>query len=404
MAKSQVQLFDNNPGDIFESNSGRFQNKRNAILVLGMHRSGTSCLTKVLGLRGAALPKRCLPLSENNQTGYWESSEILAIHEEILASVSSTWHDVSRFPRSWYGSELAAAFRQRLVAALNDEFDAAPLFVVKDPRACRLVELWLSVLDELNANPLIVIPVRNPLEVAASLRVRNGLDETQSLLLWLGHFLYAEKDSRGVKRCFVAYDELLGDWPRAIDRIERTLAISPSHDSRTADIEIEQFLRPELRNHHFEESATYPATRTAQWARAAHHWALGAIAGRPPSFARIDAVRAAFEAAVPESSSSGSGEQAAAAQAARLRECRKAEANQVRKIFPLNEAVIERLSLLARYEKEAAGKDREILALREEIAAIQSSTSWRMTAFLRNAKTTLTSVVKRTASGDSVTR
>ena len=48
-----------------------------ALMVLGMHRSGTSALTRIFSLLGADLPKNLMPPSPANKTGYWESQDLM---------------------------------------------------------------------------------------------------------------------------------------------------------------------------------------------------------------------------------------------------------------------------------------------------------------------------------------
>src|SRR5438552_705120 len=79
-------------------------------------------------------------------------------------------------------------------------FDDEPLAVLKDPRICRFVPFWLDVLGEIGAQPRIVIPVRSPLDVAESLKLRNGFSSSKSLLLWLRHTLDAEAETRKLSR------------------------------------------------------------------------------------------------------------------------------------------------------------------------------------------------------------
>ena len=58
---------------------------RQAILVAGMHRSGTSALTRVLSLLGADLPENLAPaLPDNNETGFWESVDLMKLHDKML--------------------------------------------------------------------------------------------------------------------------------------------------------------------------------------------------------------------------------------------------------------------------------------------------------------------------------
>ena len=136
-----------------------------------MHRSGTSALTRVLGMGGAALPKTPLDTSEFNARGYCESTPIYQLHEEMLEALGTSWHDLSPLVENWERSELGAQFVERMAGIVLDEFGDAPLIAVKDPRICRLVPFWVQVLGALEIDPCFVIPVRNPLEVSASLAI-----------------------------------------------------------------------------------------------------------------------------------------------------------------------------------------------------------------------------------------
>src|SRR5690242_13889401 len=75
------------------------------LLVLGMHRSGTSAITRVFSLLGADLPKNLMPAAAFNQAGHWESNDLAAIHDKLLASAGSTWHDWRAFNPDWFQSE-----------------------------------------------------------------------------------------------------------------------------------------------------------------------------------------------------------------------------------------------------------------------------------------------------------
>jgi GT2 family glycosyltransferase len=234
----------------------------------------------------------------DNETGFWEPEVITALHDEILASVGSSWHDVAEFPRSWFVSEVAEPFRRRLVALLREDYGDAQLFVVKDPRLCRLVPLWLSALDEEGAVPLFVIPIRNPLDVAASLKKRQGYPEAKSFLLWLRHFLAAERDTRGMRRSFVEYDSLLKDWGSVLDKIGCDLGLHlPQRSSSGTDAKIEDFLSAELRHHFHEPSELYARRGAVEWLKTTFDWALRAANDQPTSPNELDEVRAALATA-----------------------------------------------------------------------------------------------------------
>ncbi|MFB9983195.1 sulfotransferase family protein [Mesorhizobium kowhaii] len=134
------------------------------------------------------------------------------------------------------------------MAILDNEFGDEPLFFVKDPRICRFVPLLSSILAEMAVDAVAFLPVRNPLEVALSLKRRDGLPLPRSLMLWLRHVLDAEYHSRGMPRYFLRHEDFLIDWRRHMDRAaEATGVVWPARSSQS-DVEIEQFLTADL--HH----------------------------------------------------------------------------------------------------------------------------------------------------------
>ena len=238
---------------------------RAAIAVVGMHRSGTSAVARVLSLLGADLPQNLMPAWESNEQGHWEPERIVALNEQLLADAATAWDDVSRFPDAWYGSTSAEEYRGRLVELLAKEYGDSRLFVLKDPRLSRLIPFWLRAVSEFGADPSFVITVRNPLEVAASLKARDGFSFPKGLLLWLRHTIDAERDTRGHPRAFLSYELLLSDWEREARSVSQQLGVSWPRLNHRARVEIEQFLSTQHRHY----SAT---TRELQAHAAAVAW------------------------------------------------------------------------------------------------------------------------------------
>ena len=96
--------------------------RKTAILVAGMHRSGTSGVSRILNLLGCALPKTLSSAGPDNPSGFWESMAIKELNERVLASAGSTWDDWEPFDARWYESPVAAEFRDRARTTLADEF------------------------------------------------------------------------------------------------------------------------------------------------------------------------------------------------------------------------------------------------------------------------------------------
>jgi len=236
-----------------------------AILVLGMHRSGTSAVTRVINLLGADLGGDLLPPAEDNALGFWEHRGIVKIHEELLDALGSSWHSVQPLPAGWLSTTAAITARGKLIDTLR-EFSNAPLWAVKDPRLCRLLPLWLLVLDDLNVRAHAVFVVRHPDEVGQSLLTRDGIPLAHTRLLWLQHLVEAEAASRDFSRVVISYDDLLRDWRGCVQRMGSELLLQWPVSISEARSSVEQFLNPGERHHKLGGKNDAPLPELAQQA------------------------------------------------------------------------------------------------------------------------------------------
>ncbi|WP_200285743.1 glycoside hydrolase family 99-like domain-containing protein [Rhabdochromatium marinum] len=214
-----------------------------------MHRSGTSAIARVLNLLGCGLPENLMPaMAGNNETGFWESRDVADFNDRLLRSADSTWDDWHPMPAGWFNSLSTAAHQEAAQALIDSAFGGQPFIVLKDPRICRLLPFWLTALDRAGYQTRLVVPLRHPLEVASSLRRRDGFSPRKGQILWLRHVLDAERASRNLPRTLVNYTDLLDDWRGVMGRIEQELALGLPRWSDTAEIEIDAFLRDDLRH------------------------------------------------------------------------------------------------------------------------------------------------------------
>jgi GT2 family glycosyltransferase len=347
---------------------------RKALIVAGSHRSGTSALARVLSLCGAALPQSLVPARPDNETGFWEPADVVELHERLLAELSSSWDDPTAFPEQWFSTSVAESYRAKLAAVLRDNFGDAPLFLVKDPRICRLIPLWLPVLERMGAAPSVVIPVRNPLAVAASLRARNGMGMAKGMLIWLRYTLSAEKASRDLPRVIVSYEDLMQDWRGVVDRIMRGcgIALCPSAQSQ---VQIDQFLRQELRHHQYRLQDLEQYAQSSDWVISAYKSLTSPGAESPAALAVYDRVRAELD-------------QADLVYAPVLAEATLSKLDYMAEVERHKLALSAQVERARLGESEAAQRAREVEAVRAEAAATVNALNDRLSQVTLQAEDT----------------
>ena len=219
------------------------------VIVLGVHRSGTSAMTGTLNALGVHLGDRLMPGSAgDNERGMFENLDIFEFHERLLGSYGRTWRDVDS-PPEWLDDGSSGDTRAELGDLVRRLFGNAPLWAVKDPRLCRLLPIWLQVLNDLGKVPRFIVMYRHPQEVAASLARRNGFSGEMGGCLWVDHNLQAERWSRSHRRIFVPFTGFLEDPIATLDTIGETLGIAWPRSPGTVAKEIDDFLSPSLRHH-----------------------------------------------------------------------------------------------------------------------------------------------------------
>jgi GT2 family glycosyltransferase len=221
------------------------------LIVLGMHRSGTSAMSGVLRLLGVDLGARLMPGREgDNERGMFENLDIFEFHERLLTASRRTWHDLTPLSRDWLRQPASSELREELAELLRSLFLDSRLWGVKDPRICGLLlPLWLRVLSDIGADPRFILIHRHPQEIAASLARRNAFSGEKSACLWADHNLRAEHATRGHRRVFVPFEELLTNPLATVKSIGECLDLEWPLSLEEVAKEITAFLSPSMRHH-----------------------------------------------------------------------------------------------------------------------------------------------------------
>lgn len=188
------------------------------VLVLGMHRSGTSALTRVLNLLGLDAGREVLMgASESNPTGHWEVERLTSFNDRLLDQLGGRW-DAPPPTAPEVLALLADGDVGDEAAALHAEVFADGHWVWKDPRVCLLLPFWRAVLRRGGGDlPHEVVALRDPREVAASLAARDGMTFRYGAALWERYTRTLLRDLSGQRVCFVPYERLLAE-PEAVAR------------------------------------------------------------------------------------------------------------------------------------------------------------------------------------------
>ena len=217
------------------------------ICVLGMHRSGTSLVSRILNLLGVYLgpDAHIMQPGPDNPKGYWEHWMITALNDEILARLGGSWHEPPAFPPAWEISPELADLRQRARAILQEDFATAELWGWKDPRTCLTLPFWQKLLPPMR----YVICLRNPVDIARSLERRNNFSFEKGSKLWLTYVISALQHTGGHPRLFIFYEDLMRDWPREVRRLAGFLGKPELVEQEAIQQSIQEFVEQELQHH-----------------------------------------------------------------------------------------------------------------------------------------------------------
>lgn len=180
------------------------------LIVLGMHRSGTSALAGALEACGFFPGEHLLQIDQgNNDTGFFENPAVIHIHDEFLKSHDLDWRYAYKIASDHFTGEAADKAREAIVSLIKTEYLGHEPWCIKDPRMCALFPLWEQALAELGIDYGVILMHRHPAAAAASLTRRDGLEAAHGQLLWCHHVLSAELSTRAVPRALLDYESFL---------------------------------------------------------------------------------------------------------------------------------------------------------------------------------------------------
>ncbi len=267
-----------------------------ALFVLGMPRSGTSALTRVLSLCGGALPANLEAADAFNPRGYWEPRESHHLNGRMLRCHYSTDAD----PSLRLQEEDAIDVREKTafigeIKAFLTTLPYSPVVIIKDLYITALSKMWFDAARQAGFDVAAAIAVRHPHEVmasvAASRRVSPELPNALPGAMWLKYNLLAERNTRGIPRVFVEYANLLEDWRRETKRISAALEIDLATPDESA---VDKFLTENLHRNRHHGPVTEPFG--TDWVATVHAATRAAARDEPWEESALDRVYEEYRA------------------------------------------------------------------------------------------------------------
>ena len=204
--------------------------RRPIVLVLGMHRSGTSLCSHILSALGVDMadkipgPGATSPTPDNPR-GHWERWEVVEFHDRILRLFNRDYlgrfHDFA-LPVAWWADPRVAQIKGEIVAFLEQRMGAG-YFGFKDPRTVRLMPVWHQIFNELKLAPKVVLCLRNPAQVARSLNARDGLDSEIGEYRWLIHMIDFFRYGSNFDYCAVKYEDWFDNPAANVEKLQKFL-------------------------------------------------------------------------------------------------------------------------------------------------------------------------------------
>ncbi|MDD5070654.1 MAG: glycosyltransferase [Candidatus Omnitrophica bacterium] len=221
---------------------------KKCLVVIGMHRSGTSLVTGLLEIYGVWLGNNLMGVScGGNEKGHFEHLEIVSINETILQLLGSSWDDLRPLSYGWQSLPEVLAEKEKIKKVLSKELIERDLIGIKDPRISILLPLYLDLFRETKINPFFIIMKRKEIEVAQSLLIRNSFPLEKSIKLYDKYVENIYTNLKSAEKIEIEFDNLLKMPAVSIKKIKETFDIRLKEDHE-AEKAVSTFVEGKLKH------------------------------------------------------------------------------------------------------------------------------------------------------------
>jgi hypothetical protein len=191
-----------------------------SIVILGMHRSGTSALAGLMVAAGASPGSPLVGANDGNPRGYWELAPLVAFNDRLLRTLGREWHDIAPLAPGWEREPAIVACDREAVALLQAQFAGRATVLLKDPRLCLTLPFWRRALHAAGHRMHVVVMVRPVAEVVLSLNARYAFPPSAVAYLWARSTLGALRATFDEPSTLVTFADVMARPARVAARID----------------------------------------------------------------------------------------------------------------------------------------------------------------------------------------
>lgn len=225
---------------------------RRAVFVVGSGRSGSSALSCTLQLLGLHVPPPEVPADDTNPKGFGESQWVVDLHDKLLRRANVAVGDAR--PQAWFDTGRLSTnerHRETVRTWLEEQFsDEVREIVLKDPRLSWFIGLWRSAALRSGIEASYAVTLRPPAEVIGSKAKYYSakVSDSSRAAAWANHMLHTERATRGARRAFVRYHDLIDDWTVPIYALGERFELACVRAASARDLRrVHDFIDPDLR-------------------------------------------------------------------------------------------------------------------------------------------------------------
>ncbi len=230
--------------------------ERLLVLITGTGRSGTSTMSGSFHHLGLHVPGPYLGANESNPKGFFESRFSMRFHKELLESAGVNAMDSRPSALDEVREAITPEHRAKVEKFLARVGEGHDQIVVKDPRSVWTQSLWRDAAATVGRDTRFVSMLRHPAETIGSRATYYASDEADrrrryeifNISRWINNQLISERETRGARRSFVRYVDLLDDWRPVANRLADELGLQYAGDlTPGVHHPVDDFIEPDLR-------------------------------------------------------------------------------------------------------------------------------------------------------------